>query len=186
MSRFCRVLRRYRQHSLGHYVRCPGNVAHHDVNHRFKKFDVLNLVALHDVLDVNCAEEAAQILLFLFRGWLERTFGKPSIAYIFLKNGKGIGFGRTEIPVFGKRKRRCLNYLPASAKFRGNIGNEKLGVGACNVGIYVRRRAEPAEYTVERDDGHAFLSVFMFMGSSEKMKLDMLYHHSEDNAILSC
>ena len=129
----------------------PGNVAHHDVNHRFKKSDVLNLVALHEVLDVNCAEEATQILLFLFRGWLERTFGKPSVAHVFLKNGKRVGFGRTEIPVFGKRKRRCLNYLSASAKFRGNIGDEELGVGACHVGIYVRRRAEPAEYTVERD-----------------------------------
>ena len=32
-------------------------------------------------------------------------------------------------------------------------------------------------------DGHAFLSVFMFMDSSEKMKLNVLYHHSEGNAI---
>ena len=32
-------------------------------------------------------------------------------------------------------------------------------------------------------DGHAFLSVFMFMDSSEKMKLNVLYHHLEANAI---
>ena len=34
-------------------------------------------------------------------------------------------------------------------------------------------------------DGHAFLSVFIFMDSSEKMKLNVLYHHSEGNAIRS-
>ena len=279
-----------------------GNVAHHDVNHRFKKPDVLNLVALHDVLDVNCAEEAAQVLFLFFGSRLERTLGESSVAHIFLKNGKGVGFGRTEIPVFGKRKRRCLNYLSASAKFRGNIGDEKLGVGACHVGVYVWRGAESAEHAVERDvcrfpvvgmdarkidawrkdfsaflyfvneyivpasipwcqfsdvlpkfngirevfvfvflkvdlddmvflhalvekmpleqvekqktlpassdagydlheiivlccyqlvqqrfafDGHTFLSAFMFMDLSEKMKLNVLYHHSEDNAIRS-
>ena len=32
-------------------------------------------------------------------------------------------------------------------------------------------------------DGHAFLSVFMFMDSSEKMKLNVLYHHLDGNAI---
>ena len=34
-------------------------------------------------------------------------------------------------------------------------------------------------------DGHAYLSVLMFMDSSEKMKLDVLYHHSEGNAMRS-
>jgi len=128
-----------------------GNVAHHDVDYGFKQSDILNFVAFHDVLDVNCAVEAAQIL-FLFVGrWLECTFGKSSVAHVFLKNGKGVDFRRAEIPVFGKGKRRCLNDLSAPAKFCGDIGNEKFGVRACHVGIYVWRRAESAEYAVERD-----------------------------------
>lgn len=129
----------------------PGDIAHHHVDYGFKEIGILELVAFHDVLDVDCAVEATEISFLLFGVGHESAFRKPSVAHIFLEYCESVCFRCAKIAVFGKGKGHCLDDAPSTAEFRGDIGDEKLGVGTRDVHIYVRRGAQTAEYAVERD-----------------------------------